>query len=330
MATGLTIWANPFLIASSEELLIRSTGAHKLILAQKAEHVLDVGTLDPRLLQAEIVFGQPDPRAIIQSKKLRWLQLSSAGYARYDNQEIRSVLKERAATMTNSSSVYDEPCAEHLMAWLLADARQLYPAYDNQRGLRGWPQNELRENTRLLAAASGFHHRLWRDRASVNRASRSVFGSGDRLSASPCSRAQTSASSALRQPPEHPGHSRSRHQHFARQQPNATFLQFREASANQGRCSLLQYRTRHYNGTGSPGGKPELRAPPWPPIWTSRIRSRCRPIIYFGDSLTVISRRTREGATSMKRIGSLDISSRTFVGMNKAKNLLIAYFSFLS
>ena len=150
MPTGLTIWANPFLIACSEELLIRSTGAHKLILAQKAEHVLDVGTLDPRLLQAEIVFGQPDPRAIIQSKKLRWLQLSSAGYARYDNQEFRSVLKERAATMTNSSSVYDEPCAEHLMAWLLADSRQLYPAYDNQRGLRGWPQNELRLNTRLL------------------------------------------------------------------------------------------------------------------------------------------------------------------------------------
>jgi phosphoglycerate dehydrogenase-like enzyme len=156
MATGLTIWANPFLTASSEELLIRSTAAHKLILAQKAEHVLDVGTGDPRLLQAEIVFGQPDPRAIIESEKLRWLQLSSAGYARYGNQEIRSALKKRAATMTNSSSVYDEPCAEHLMAWLLADARQLYPSYDNQRGPHGWPQNELRQNTRLLAGQTVF------------------------------------------------------------------------------------------------------------------------------------------------------------------------------
>ncbi|MBV8378844.1 MAG: D-2-hydroxyacid dehydrogenase [Verrucomicrobia bacterium] len=156
MATGLTIWANPFLTASSEELLIRSTAAHKLILAQKAGHVLEVGTLDPRLLEAEIVFGQPDPATIVQSERLRWLQLSSAGYARYDNQEIRSALEEHAAKMTNSSSVYDQPCAEHLMAWLLADVRQLYPSYDNQRGAHGWPQNELRQNTHLLAGQTVF------------------------------------------------------------------------------------------------------------------------------------------------------------------------------
>jgi phosphoglycerate dehydrogenase-like enzyme len=112
---------------------------------------LDVGASDPRLLEAEIVFGQPDPGAIVQSKKLRWLQLSSAGYARYDNEKIRHTLKNQSAIMTNSSDVFDEPCAEHLMAWLLADARQLYPSYENQRGSHGWPQNDIRENTRLLA-----------------------------------------------------------------------------------------------------------------------------------------------------------------------------------
>jgi phosphoglycerate dehydrogenase-like enzyme len=154
--TALTIWANPFLTQSAEELLVRSTGAHRLILAQKPEHVLDVGTSDPRLLEAEIVFGQPDPGAIRQSEKLRWLQLSSAGYARYDNDEIRSVLKKRSASITNSSSVFDEPCAEHLMAFLLADARQLYPSFENQRGPRSWPQNELRETMRLLADETVF------------------------------------------------------------------------------------------------------------------------------------------------------------------------------
>jgi phosphoglycerate dehydrogenase-like enzyme len=151
MATALTIWANPFLTASAEELLARSIAPHKLILAQKSEHVLAVGSLDPRLLQAEIVFGQPDPAAIIQSEKLRWLHISSAGYTRYDTEEIRSALKKRSTPMTNSSSVFDEPCAEHLMAWVLADARQLYISHENQRGTRGWPQNELRENMRLLA-----------------------------------------------------------------------------------------------------------------------------------------------------------------------------------
>lgn len=156
MATALTIWANPFLTASAEALLVRSIAPHKLILASKAEHVLDVGTFDPLLIQAEIVFGQPDPGAIIQSERLRWLHLSSAGYARYDNEEIRGALKRRWVIMTNSSSVFDEPCAEHLMAWLLADARQLYPSYENQRGARDWPQNELRQNVRLLADETVF------------------------------------------------------------------------------------------------------------------------------------------------------------------------------
>ena len=156
MANVLTIWANPFLTASAEEMLVRSTNSHRLILAEKPEHVLDVGTPDPRALQAEIVFGQPDPRVIIQSENLRWFHLSSAGYSRYDNEEIRSALKKRSATMTNSSSVFDEPCAQHLMSWLLADARQLYPSFENQRGPRGWPQNELRENARLLAGVTVF------------------------------------------------------------------------------------------------------------------------------------------------------------------------------
>ena len=149
--TPLTIWANPFLTASSEELLARATVPHRLVLAQKPDHVLDVGIVDDRLMQAEIIFGQPDPQQVIRSEKLRWVHVSSAGYTRYDTEAFRSALKSRNATMTNSSSVYDAPCAEHVMAWMLADARQLYPSYDNQRESSGWPQNDLRQNTRLLA-----------------------------------------------------------------------------------------------------------------------------------------------------------------------------------
>jgi phosphoglycerate dehydrogenase-like enzyme len=149
--TALTIWTNAFLTNPAERLLVGATASHRLIIAEKTDHVLDVGTSDPCILEAEIVFGQPDPEAIIRSNKLRWLHLSSAGYARYDTDKIRDALGSRSAIMTNSSNVYDEPCAEHLMAWLLADARQLYPSYENQREARGWPQNELRFNIRLLA-----------------------------------------------------------------------------------------------------------------------------------------------------------------------------------
>jgi phosphoglycerate dehydrogenase-like enzyme len=149
--TAFTIWTNAFLTSSAEALLVRATTAHRLVIAGKADHVLDVGPSDPRILEAEIVFGQPEPETVMRSRKLLWLHLSSAGYARYDTPEIRDALKTQSAVMTNSSSVFDEPCAQHLMAWLLADARLLYRSYENQRGPHGWPQNELRENMRLLA-----------------------------------------------------------------------------------------------------------------------------------------------------------------------------------
>lgn len=149
--TTLTIWANAFLTAAGEDLLRESTKQHRLILAEKLDNVLAIGASDPRLQEAEVLFGQPDPKEIVQSSRVRWVHLSSAGYTRYDTKEFRSALQARSAIFTNSSSVYDEPCAEHLMAFLLADARQLHWSYENQRGARGWPQNPIRERSRLLS-----------------------------------------------------------------------------------------------------------------------------------------------------------------------------------
>lgn len=149
--TTLTIWANAFLTPAGEDLLRESTKQHRLILAEKLDNVLAIGASDPRLQEAEVLFGQPDPKEIVQSSRVRWVHLSSAGYTRYDTKEFRSALQARSAIFTNSSSVYDEPCAEHLMAFLLADARQLHWSYENQRGARGWPQNPIRERSRLLS-----------------------------------------------------------------------------------------------------------------------------------------------------------------------------------
>ena len=149
--TTLTIWANAFLTPAGEELLRESTKQHRLIIAEKLDNVLAIGASDPRLQEAEVLFGQPDPKEIIQSSRVRWVHLSSAGYTRYDTAGFRSALQARSAIFTNSSSVYDEPCAEHLMAFLLADARQLHWSYENQRGARGWPQNPIRERSRLLS-----------------------------------------------------------------------------------------------------------------------------------------------------------------------------------
>src|SRR5277367_2306663 len=103
----LTIWTN---FRRPEPLLERLSG-HKLLVSDDLPH------------EAEIAFGQPEPRRIIESAKLRWVQLNTAGYTRYDNDEVKSALKARGAILTNSSGVFDEPCAEHALAMMLSLAR---------------------------------------------------------------------------------------------------------------------------------------------------------------------------------------------------------------
>src|SRR5262249_44311340 len=51
--------------------------------------------------------------------------ISSAGYTRYDSPEFRKGVAEKKLVVTNSSSVYAEPCAEHVLAFMLAQARHL-------------------------------------------------------------------------------------------------------------------------------------------------------------------------------------------------------------
>jgi phosphoglycerate dehydrogenase-like enzyme len=46
--------------------------------------------------------------------------------------------------------VYDEPCAQHALAMMLADARQLVPAHAAQRTARDWNTGGLRANSYLL------------------------------------------------------------------------------------------------------------------------------------------------------------------------------------
>jgi phosphoglycerate dehydrogenase-like enzyme len=106
------------------------------------------------LAEADIAFGQPDVRQIIESTRLKWIQLNSAGYTRYDRPDVIEALRRRGAILSNASSVYDEPCAEHLLAFMLAHARRLPEAFGNQMGTRGWPARVIRDGSRLLIGQS--------------------------------------------------------------------------------------------------------------------------------------------------------------------------------
>jgi phosphoglycerate dehydrogenase-like enzyme len=137
--------------AETLSLLTRGVAPHELVWpAKPAPSVLSKSNQDPALAEADIAFGQPDAAGVLRAGPLRWVHISSAGYTRYDTAEFRQAAAERKLLVTNSSTVYAEPCAEHVLAFMLAQARKL------PEGLRAgaagdsssWAQ--LREDSILL------------------------------------------------------------------------------------------------------------------------------------------------------------------------------------
>ena len=109
---------------------------------------------DPMLARADIALGQPDPDQLISLATLRWVHLTSAGYTRYDRADLKGAFESREAILTNSSAVYAEPCAEHLLSMMFSLARQIPQCLEEQFGTRSWKSAEHRDQCRLLAGQS--------------------------------------------------------------------------------------------------------------------------------------------------------------------------------
>ena len=101
-------------------------------------------------MHADAAFGQPPLGDVLASQRLRWVQLSSAGYGSYDQPATRRAFAEASRVLTKSSVVYASPCAEHVLAFMLAWNRGLPLALDTQRSTRAWPQLEIRRQSFLL------------------------------------------------------------------------------------------------------------------------------------------------------------------------------------
>jgi phosphoglycerate dehydrogenase-like enzyme len=155
MRGPLTIWTNALLSDVASAFLREAISPHRLIRpAVLPTAHLAAGTADPRMAEADVAFGQPDPQSVIDCPRLEWVHLTSAGYARYDNEPFRAALAARRAVLTNSSQVYAEPCAEHALAMILGLARQLPQSVEAQRSERSWPGVERRANSSLLKGQS--------------------------------------------------------------------------------------------------------------------------------------------------------------------------------
>jgi phosphoglycerate dehydrogenase-like enzyme len=148
---SLTIWCNAKFSDAAEQSLREGTHGHRLIFSSMTSgDVLAVGKLDPLLGEADVAFGQPDAEECMRCQRLKWIEVISAGYTRYDREDFRLALRARGAAFTNASSVFSEPCAQHGLGFMLALGRNLFPSYRDQLTDHSWRYEERRRDARLL------------------------------------------------------------------------------------------------------------------------------------------------------------------------------------
>lgn len=151
---SLTIWTNHDLLPAARALLVAELAKMNACLIQatgSSRSVLTPSDSDPALAEADIAYGQPNPTDVMAISRLKWVALSSAGYARYDRDDFRAAMKARGTPVTNASTVFANPCAEHVLAQMLALARNLPAQLRNQDGAREWRYQEDRFTSAALS-----------------------------------------------------------------------------------------------------------------------------------------------------------------------------------
>jgi len=147
----LTIWCNAIFDETATRRLHEGTHAHRLITAKSASTSVLIGARrDEEIAHADVVFGQPNVVDCFEYRRLRWVEVTSAGYTRYDTPEFREAFQERRAVFTCMSGVFADPCAQHALAMILALNRQLLPSYRDQVTDRVWNYTERRYHSALL------------------------------------------------------------------------------------------------------------------------------------------------------------------------------------
>lgn len=148
---SLTIWTNAKFSDADTRLLVEGTRGHRLVFAKDASaSVLVAGKADPDLPQADVAFGQPDAGQCMACKGLRWVEVTTAGYTRYDTPEFQEEFRRRGSAFSNVSEVFADPCAQHVLAMMLALGRRLLPSHRDQLTDQSWHYAERRYDSRLL------------------------------------------------------------------------------------------------------------------------------------------------------------------------------------
>ena len=149
--SALTIWTNAKFPDEVLSSLAASVAPHRLIYAGETNRSsLAAAPVDSQLAAADIAFGQPDAEQAMRLDNLKWIHLTSAGYTAYDRDDFKTALRARGAMLTTSSGVYDDPCAQHALAMMMAFARRLPESLKTQFGDRAWHWTLRRSESFLL------------------------------------------------------------------------------------------------------------------------------------------------------------------------------------
>jgi phosphoglycerate dehydrogenase-like enzyme len=139
--TRLKIFSDSPMSPAEKQALRDAAAPHELPFPNNpVSSVLGTPEPDPAFQLADIAFGQPDLESIANSERLKWIHVSSAGFTRYDTPEFRALVAARGLIVTNSTSVYARPCAEHVFAFMLAHSRLLMRSIGSQapNGSKEW------------------------------------------------------------------------------------------------------------------------------------------------------------------------------------------------
>lgn len=107
---------------------------HKKVLAAKAGGAEIVYKLTKTvtaedIADVEVIIGNVAAKLLPAAKKLKWLQLNSAGADAY----IKPGAMPEGVALTNATGAYGLALSEHMLAQLLAMMKKLYPYYENQK-----------------------------------------------------------------------------------------------------------------------------------------------------------------------------------------------------
>lgn len=148
---SLTIWCNTKFNPAATAQLVAGVQPHRLVWAETvSSNVLQAGKPDEVLVKADVAFGQPLPADCLNNEKLRWVEVTTAGYTRYDTPEFKEAFQARGSIFSNASEVFADPCAQHVLAMMMALGRNLLPSYRDQLGEHAWNYEQRRYDSVLL------------------------------------------------------------------------------------------------------------------------------------------------------------------------------------